>query len=102
MSLGYVAQGAEEIGKMPDEESCMGLIAVLPTFRSDAMAAWYEKSNKSGLSSKQVVEKIESLAEGGNALFGARSPTCTKCGAGMFSDILGYKFGASCQDCPTG
>ena len=45
---------------------------------------------------------IESLAEGGNALFGARSPTCTKCGAGMFSDILGYKFGASCQDCPTG
>ena len=61
-----IAQGSQEIGKIPTEEDCMGLIAVLPTFRSEAMTAWYEKGNQSGLTGKQVVEKIQSLAEAGD------------------------------------
>jgi len=66
ISLHPFALGAKEIGKIPTEEECMGLIAVLPTFRSEAMAAWYEKNKQSGLTAKQVVEQIQSLAKAGD------------------------------------
>jgi len=57
-SLG--AKGQEQAS--PTEEDCLSLIAVLPTFHSEKMKAYYDLNpNASG---KELVEKIQSLADG--------------------------------------
>ncbi len=63
VSLGAMSQSPlAPIGKMPTEEDCLALIAVLPTFHSERMKAYYELNpNASG---KALVEKLQSLADG--------------------------------------
>ena len=49
----------------PTEEECLGLIAVLPTFESPEMKAYYEKS-RGATTGKQVAEKLRAVADSGN------------------------------------
>ncbi len=42
ISFFAMAQGPAPIGKIPTEEDCLGLIAVLPTFESEKMKTYYE------------------------------------------------------------
>ncbi len=64
VSLGAIGQAPAPIGKIPTEEDCLGLIAVLPTFHSEKMKAYYEMNPKA--SGKELVEKLQSLADGGD------------------------------------
>jgi len=64
VSLGAIGQEPAPIGKIPTEEDCLGLIAVLPTFHSEKMKAYYEMNPK--VSGKELVEKLQSLADGGD------------------------------------
>jgi hypothetical protein len=58
------AQAPGLIGEIPTEEDCLAFIAILPTFHSEKMKLFYE--NNPQASGKQLVEKIESLADGGD------------------------------------
>ena len=63
-SLGAFGQAPTRIGEIPTEEECLGFIAILPTFHSDKMRAYYEMNpNASG---KELVEKIQFLADDGD------------------------------------
>ncbi len=64
VSLGAMGQAPAPIGEMPTEEDCLALIAVLPTFHSAKMKACYEMKPNAG--GKDLVEKIQSLADGGD------------------------------------
>ncbi len=64
VSLGALGQEQAPIGKIPTEEDCLGLIAALPTFYSEKMKAYYDMNPKAG--GKELVEKIQSLADGGD------------------------------------
>lgn len=64
VSFGAIGQMSAPVGKIPTEEDCLGLMAVLPTFHSEKMKAYYEMNpNASG---KELVEKIKSLADSGD------------------------------------
>lgn len=52
------------IGEIPTKEDCLGYIAILPTFYSEKMKVFYEINP--GASGKELVEKIQSLADGGD------------------------------------
>jgi hypothetical protein len=43
ISLGAMGQAPAPSEAVPSEEDCLGLIAILPTFRSDKMSAYYEE-----------------------------------------------------------
>ena len=64
VSLDAVAQAPGTIGNIPTAEDCVGFIALLPTFRSPKMLAFYEK--KPDANGKELVEKIQSLADSGD------------------------------------
>ena len=59
-----MAQGPAPIGEIPTEEDCLAFIAVLPTFESDKMKAYYEINPKA--SGKDLVERLQSLADDGD------------------------------------
>lgn len=61
VSLGAIGQAPPPIGKIPTEEECLGYIAILPTFRSENM-----KPYSMIVDGKELVEKIQSLADGGD------------------------------------
>lgn len=61
-SLGAAAQASGPIGELPTEEDCLAFIAILPTFYSKEMGAFYEKNPRA--SGKDWVEKIQLLANG--------------------------------------
>ena len=64
VSFGAIGQVSAPVGTIPTEEDCLGLMAVLPTFHSEKMKAYYEMNpNASG---KELVEKIQSLADSGD------------------------------------
>ena len=48
----------------PTEEECLGLIAVLPTFQSAEMKAYYQKNPDAN--GKQLAEKLQALADAGD------------------------------------
>ena len=64
VSFGAIAQAAGPIGEIPTEEDRLGLIAVLPTFQSEGMKAFYEKNPEA--SGKEIVEQLRSLADAGD------------------------------------
>jgi hypothetical protein len=51
-------------GELPTEEDCLGYIAILPTFHSEKMKVFYARNPKA--SGKELVEKIQSLADLGD------------------------------------
>ena len=61
---GALAQAPEPTEKVPSEEDCLGLIAVLPTFHIKAMRAYYDKNPSA--TGKALAAKIQSLAEAGD------------------------------------
>lgn len=51
-------------GEIPTKDDCLGYIAVLPTFHSEKMKIFYEINPTA--SGKELVEKIQSLADRGD------------------------------------
>jgi hypothetical protein len=62
----FVAKGQvlATIGEIPTKEDCLSYIAILPTFHSEKMSAFYGKNPDA--SAKELVEKIQSLADAGD------------------------------------
>jgi hypothetical protein len=63
-SLVFNSHALAPIGEIPTEEDCLGYIAILPTFHSEKMKVFYEMNPKA--SGKELVEKIQSLANTGD------------------------------------
>jgi len=64
VSLVAKSQVPASIGAIPTKEDCFGFIAILPTFHSEKMKVFYDLNpNASG---KEMVEKIQSLADSGD------------------------------------
>ena len=61
-TVGAMAQATGPIGGIPSEEDCLAFIAILPTFHSKEMTAYYE-TNPSA-SGKDLLGKLQSLANG--------------------------------------
>jgi hypothetical protein len=57
-------QMASHIGEIPTKEDCLGYIAILPTFSSEKMRAFYEMNPDA--SGKDLVEKMRWLADRGD------------------------------------
>lgn len=64
LSLGATGQTQELIGMLPTEEDCLSFIAVLPTFHSEKMKAYYDMNPQAG--GRELMEKIQSLADSGD------------------------------------
>jgi len=64
VALAANAQGQAPVGEIPTEEDCLAYIAILPTFHSEKMKFFYEMNPKA--SGKEMVEKIQSLADSGD------------------------------------
>lgn len=66
VAFAQVANGQTvlSIGEIPTKEDCLGYIAILPTFYSEKMKVFYETNP--GASGRELVEKIQSLADGGD------------------------------------
>lgn len=64
LSLGAIGQTQVPIGMIPTEEDCLSFIAVLPTFHSEKMKEYYDMNPKAD--GKELVEKIKSMADGGD------------------------------------
>jgi len=62
VSLAAIGQAQSPIEKIPPEEDCLGMIAVLPTFHSENMKVYYKANPQA--SGKELVEKLHSLADG--------------------------------------
>lgn len=60
-SFGAIGQTQGPIGMIPSEEDCLGFIAVLPTFHSERMKAYYDTNPTAG--GKALVEKIQAFAD---------------------------------------
>ena len=66
VAFAQVANGqtVPPIGEIPTKEDCLGYIAILPTFHSKKMNVFYALNPNA--SSKELVEKIQSLADLGD------------------------------------
>lgn len=64
VSLVAKGQAVAPLGEIPTEEDCVSYIAILPTFQSEKMKVFYEMNPNAG--GKQLVEKIQSLADSGD------------------------------------
>ena len=64
VSLGSLAQATGSIGAIPTEEDCLAFMAILPTFQSQGMSAYYEKNPAAN--GKDLVEKLQGLANSGD------------------------------------
>jgi hypothetical protein len=66
VAFAQVANGqtVPPIGEIPTQEDCLGYIAILPTFYSKKMNVFYALNPKA--SSRELVEKIQSLADLGD------------------------------------
>lgn len=64
ISLVARAQGPLTIGAIPTEEDCLAFMAILPTFESDKMKAYYEANPDAG--GKALVERLRSVANDGD------------------------------------
>ena len=63
-SISALGQTQALIGRIPTQEDCLALIAVLPTFHSEKMKAYYELHPAA--SGKDLVQEIQSLADRGD------------------------------------
>lgn len=63
-SLAGQGQVLPAIGEIPTKEHCLSFIAILPTFHSARMSAFYAMNPDA--SAKEMVEKVQSLADGGD------------------------------------
>lgn len=57
-------QSVLPLAEIPSEEDCRAYIAILPTFYSEKMKAFYEKNSKA--SAKELVNQIRALADRGD------------------------------------
>ena len=64
VSLAAKGQVPASIGEIPTKEDCLSFIAILPTFQSKKMSAFYDMHPDA--SAKELVEKIQSLADSGD------------------------------------